>query len=122
MPFIKLTKIERKRIAILLTCLVCAILAWLFLALNNKYVYSVKTQLIYKDEPQKKAFKALQPNVVDLQVEGTGWQLIFSRLRIKPSAISVSLQKLNTHNFILLSDQLSKINESIDTDQKCLTG
>lgn len=121
MPFIKLTKIERKRIAILLMCLICAILAWLFLALNNKYVYSAKTQLIYKDEPQKKAFKALQSNMVDLQVEGTGWQLIFSRLRIKPPAISVSLQKLNTHNFILLSAQLPKINEEIDTDQKIIS-
>ena len=80
MPFIKLTKIERKRVVVLVSCLLCACFAWLILALNNKYVYSVQTQLIYKDEPLKKAFKALQPDVVELQVEGTGWQLLFSRL------------------------------------------
>ena len=121
MPFIKLTKIERKRIVVLVTCLVCAIVAWLILALNNKYVYSAKTQLIYKDEPQKKAFKALQPDVVDLQVEGTGWQLLFSRLRIKPQSISVSLQKLNTRNFVVLSEQLPQINTEIETAQKIIS-
>ncbi|WP_379089653.1 YbbR-like domain-containing protein [Pedobacter sp. UC225_65] len=121
MPFIKLTKVERKRFVVLITCLICAIAAWLFLALNNKYIYTAKTELIYKDEPQKKAFKPLQPDVVDLQVEGTGWQLLFSRLRIKPQSITVSLQKLNNRSFILFSEQLFQINKQLETSQKVIS-
>ncbi len=121
MPFFKLTKIERKRFGLLIACLIAAICAWLFLALNNKYVYTAKTDLIYKDEPQKKAFKALQPDIVDLQVEGTGWQLLFSRLRIKPQSITVSLQKLTTRNYILFSDQLLQINKQLETTQKIIS-
>ncbi|WP_199120933.1 YbbR-like domain-containing protein [Pedobacter sp. ASV28] len=121
MPFIRLTKLERKRFGIIVLCAICATAAWLFLALNKKYPYTVQTELIYKDEPQRKAFKALQPDTVDLKVEGTGWQLIFARLRIKPPSITVSLQKLNTRSFILFSEQLDQINKQLETSQKVIS-
>ena len=121
MPFIKLTKVERKRFLVLVVCLLCAIGAWLFLALNQKYAYTAKTVLIYKDFPQKKAFKALQTDTVDLQVEGTGWQLLFARLRVKPQSITVSLDKLNSRNFILFSEQLPQVNKQLETSQKIIS-
>lgn len=121
MPFIKLTKIERKRIMVLITCLLMAIGAWLFLALNNKYVYTAKTVLVYKNFPQKRAFHALQSDTVDLQVEGTGWQLLFARLRVKPQSISISLEKLNNRNFILFSEQLYTVNRQLETSQKIIS-
>jgi YbbR domain-containing protein len=121
MPFIKLTKVERKRFLILVTCLLCAIGAWLFMALSHKYVYTAKTVLIYKDFPQKKAFKALQTDTVDLQVEGTGWQLLFARLRVKPQAITVSLAQLNNRSFILFSEQLGQVNKQLETSQKIIS-
>ena len=121
MPIIKLTKVERKRFLVLVVCLLCAIGAWLFLALNQKYAYTAKTVLIYKDFPQKKAFKALQTDTVDLQVEGTGWQLLFARLRVNPQSVTVSLEKLNTRNFILFSEQLPQINKQLETSQKIIS-
>lgn len=121
MPFIKLSKVERKRFLVLVACLLCAIGAWLFMALNHKYVYAAKTVLIYKDFPQKKAFKALQPDTVDLQVEGTGWQLLFARLRVNPQSIAVSLEKLNTRSYILFSEQLPAVNKQLETSQKIIS-
>ncbi len=121
MPFIKLTKIERKRFLVLVTCLLIAIAAWLFMALNNKYPYTVKTVLKYNSIPQKKAFHPLQSDTVDLQVEGSGWQLLFARLRIKPQSISISLEKLNNRNFILFSEQLYNVNNQLETSQKIIS-
>ncbi len=121
MPFIKLTKIERKRFLVLITCLLIAIAAWLFMALNNKYVYTAKTVLKYSSIPQKKAFHPLQPDTVDLQVEGTGWQLLFARLRVNPQSISISLEKLNNRNFILFSEQLYNVNRQLETSQKIIS-
>lgn len=121
MPLIKLTKVERKRALVLLTCLVGAVATWLFIALDHKYPYVVKTQLVYKDEPQKKAFKPLQPDEVDLEIEGSGWQLLFSRLRLHPQAITVSLANLSTHNFVLFSEQLNQINKQLDPSQKIIS-
>jgi YbbR domain-containing protein len=118
MPFIKLTKLERKRFAIFMLCLICAVGAWFFMALNKKYPYSVITEIVYKNEPQGKAYKALQPDTVTLKVEGTGWQLLFSRLRINPQSISVSLNDLGKSNFVKLSEQLFDINRQLESAQK----
>jgi len=120
-PFIKLTKIERKRFAILLVCLLCAIGAWLFMSLSRTYIYTAATILTYRDFPQKRAFKALQSDTVDLQVEGTGWQLLFARLRVNPQSISVSLDRLNQRNFIAFSEQLAQINRQLETTQRVIS-
>ncbi len=121
MPFIKLTKIERKRFLVLVTCLLLAIAGWLFMALNNKYVYTAKTVLVYKNFPQNKAFHPLQSDTVDLQVEGTGWQLLFARLRVNPQSISISLDKLSNRNYILFSEQLYSVNGQLETSQKIIS-
>jgi YbbR domain-containing protein len=121
MPFIRLTKIERKRFLVLVTCVLLAIAGWLFLALNNKYVYTAKTVLVYKNFPQKKAFHPLQSDTVDLLVEGTGWQLLFARLRVNPPSINISLDKLNNRNYIIFSEQLYSVNNQLETSQKIIS-
>ncbi|MDQ8005158.1 MAG: YbbR-like domain-containing protein [Pedobacter sp.] len=121
MPFIKLTRLEQKRFGAVLICILCAVGAWLFMALNKKYPYTVQTEILYKDEPQGKAFKALQPDTVDLKVEGTGWQLLFARLRIKPPSVNVSLQKLNTRSYVVFSEQLDQINRQLETSQQVIS-
>ncbi|RZJ86670.1 MAG: YbbR-like domain-containing protein [Chryseobacterium sp.] len=121
MPFIKLTNIERKRFLVFVACLLLAIAGWLFQALNSKYVYTAKTVLVYKNFPQKKAFHPLQSDTVDLQVEGTGWQLLFARLRVNPQSITISLDKLNNRDFILFSEQLYNVNKQLETSQKIIS-
>jgi YbbR domain-containing protein len=121
MPLIKLTKVERKRFLALLSCLLLAISGWLVMALNNKYVYTAKTVLVYKNFPQNKAFHPLQSDTVDLQVEGTGWQLLFARLRVNPPSISIGLDKLNNKDYILFSEQLSSVNNQLETTQKIIS-
>ena len=121
MPLIKLTKIERKRFLVLITCLLLAMGAWLFMALNKKYVYPAKTVLFYKNFPKKRAFHPLQSDTVNLQVEGTGWQLLFARLRVKPQSIAINLEKLNTRNYILFSEQLSSVNGQLETSQNIIS-
>lgn len=121
MPLIKLTKIERKRFLALISCLLLAIAAWLVMALNNKYVYTAKTVLVYKNFPQNKAFHPLQSDTVDLQVEGTGWQLLFARMRVNPPSISIGLDKLNNKDYILFSEQLYNVNNQLETSQKIIS-
>lgn len=121
MPFIRLTKIERRRIFSLLACLLLAIAAWLFMALKNQYIYIAKTVLVFKNSPTKRAFYPLQSDTVDLQVEGTGWQLLFDRLRISPPSITINLSQLNTKDFIVCSDQLFSVNKQVDSKQKVIS-
>jgi hypothetical protein len=121
MLFVKLNKLERKRFVVVTVCVLSAVLAWLFMALNKTYPYLVETTVIYTHEPQVHAFTPLQADTVDLKVTGTGWQLIFSRFRLSPPAIRVSLQQLRSQNYITLSSQLSAINAQLETTQQVIS-
>lgn len=118
MPFIKFSKVERRRISLFFVCLLFAVGAWMFFALSNRYVYQVQTLVHYVNFPDNKAFHSLQSDTIDLQVEGTGWQLLFSKLRINPQSVNVDLEKLKTQTFINLSDQLTTINKQFESAQK----
>jgi YbbR domain-containing protein len=118
MPFIKFSKVERRRISLFFVCLLFAVGAWMFFALSNRYVYQVQTLVRYVNFPDNKAFHSLQSDTIDLQVEGTGWQLLFSKLRINPQSVDVDLGKLKKQTFINLSDQLNYINKQFESTQK----
>ena len=118
MPFIKFSKVERRRISLFFFCLLIAVGAWMFFALSNRYVYQVQTLVRYVNFPDNKAFHSLQSDTIDLQVEGTGWQLLFSKLRINPQSVDVNLEKLKKQTFINLSDQLNYINKQFESTQK----
>lgn len=118
MSFLNLSKLKRKRITVVITCLLIAILGWLLLALNNQYTYSVKTIMLYKNFPQNRAFHPLQSDTVDLLVKGSGWELIFEKFRIKPESVDIDLAKLNRQDFLVFSNQLPEINKMINSTQK----
>ncbi len=118
MPLIKFSQTERRRISMFFICLGVALAAWLFFALSNSYVYQARTLVRFVNFPQNKAFHSLQSDTVKLQIEGTGWQLLFSRLRISPQSIDIDLKDLNKQTFINLSDQLGYINQQFSSTQK----
>ena len=118
MPFIKFSKVERRRISLFFVCLLFAVGAWMFFALSNRYVYQVQTLVRYVNFPDNKAFHSLQSDTIDLQIEGTGWQLLFSKLRINPQSVNIDLEKLEKQTYINLSDQLSYINKQFESAQK----
>ncbi len=118
MPLIKLSRQESRRLSLFFICLFFAVSAWLFFAMSNRYIYQVKTVAYYVNFPENKAFHPLQSDTIKLQVEGTGWQLLFSKLRIKPQFVNVSLKGLNKTNYITLTDQLNEVNKQFDSNQK----
>jgi len=118
MPLFKFTKIERRRISLFFLCLMIAVGAWLFFSLSNRYVYQVQTLVRFVKLPENRAFNPLQSDTLRLQVEGTGWQLLFSKLRINPQSVNIELKKLQKQNFIELSDQIQKINTQVGSTQK----
>lgn len=120
MALIKLTAVERRKLSIFFTCLVLAVGAWLFFALSNKYEYEVKTTVSFKNPPLNKAFNPLQSDSVELTVQGTGWQLLFTRMRIYPKDVKVDLRPLSRRNFVTFSEQLYSINNDYSSDQKII--
>lgn len=121
MAIIKLSAVERRKLSIFFTCLVLAVIAWLFFALSNKYEYEVKTVVNFRNLPSNKAFNPLQSDTVLLQIQGTGWQLLFTRLRIYPRDVRVDLKALEKRNFVTFTEQMSKINNYYSSEQKIIS-
>ncbi|WP_374163301.1 YbbR-like domain-containing protein [Arcticibacter sp. MXS-1] len=121
MAFITLNRIERRRTTVFLTCLVVAILTWLAIALSGRYKYKVETRINYIEPPESKAYHPLQDDSVSLEVEGTGWQLLFARLRLNPRAVDVSLKNLSIRNYIVVSNQLNELNRQFESSQRVIS-
>lgn len=120
MAIIKLSASERRRLTAFITCLVLAAIAWLLTSLSNNYNYKVKRLLIYNNAPQKRAFRPLQSDTVDVTVQGTGWDMLFARLHPVDQRVTVDLHTLEARNFIALNAQLDQINQRKETDQKII--
>ncbi len=121
MALIKLTAVERRKISIFFTCLILAVATWLFFSLSNKYEYEVKTVVNFKNLPVNKAFNPLQSDTVLLTVQGTGWQLLFTRLRIFPRDVRVDLKSLNKRNFVTFTEQIRSINAYYSSEQRIIS-
>lgn len=117
MGIIKLSRTERYRLSIFITCLVIAAVLWLFFALSNKYIYQTYTKIEYKNLPQNKAFHPLQQDTISMQVEGSGWQLLFSRIPFASPYIDIDLSSLNKQNFVVLSQQIGYINRQLESQR-----
>lgn len=121
MALITLNRIERRRMTVFLSCLIAAILIWLVIALSGRYRYTADTKINYTDPPESKAFHPLQDDSVALEIEGTGWQLLFSRLRLNPQSVNVSLRSLNTRNYVIFSNQLNDLNNQFESSQRVIS-
>jgi YbbR domain-containing protein len=121
MAFIKLSTTERRRFSAFFTCLVLAVFAWIFTALSNSYNFTVKEVLSYKNTPQKRAFHSLQPDTVNATMQGTGWQMFFSKMKNENKVIGVDLRTLDNKDFVVLSSQLKQINDSKEFDEQVVS-
>lgn len=118
MAIIKLSATERRRVSAFFTCLVLAVLAWVFTVLSNTYSYTVKEVLSFKNAPQKRAFHSLQSDTVSATINGSGWQMLFSKMHPDNTTIAVDLHTLETKSYIVLSSQLNQINAKREPNQQ----
>src|SRR6478609_538753 len=99
MPIVKLSLLERRRLSAFFTCLVFAALAWLFLTFSNTYNYTVRQVVNYRNMPQKRAFHPLQSDTLTVTTQGSGWQMLFSKVNeVKP--VDVDLSALDYRNYV----------------------
>ena len=76
----KLNKIQRRKITIFLRCIIISFLAWLLIAISNKYTFTVRAGIEFVNIPEKRAFHSLQSDTVSIKVKMSGWDVLLSRL------------------------------------------
>ena len=117
MAIIKLSAIERRRVSAFFTCLVLAIFAWIFTVLSNPYKYTVKAVLSFKNTPQKRAFHSLQSDTINVTLNGSGWEMLFSKVNAENKLITIDLRTLENKSYVVLSSQLDQINNKKEFSQ-----
>jgi len=117
MAIIKLSAIERRRVSAFFTCLVLAVFAWIFTVLSNPYTYTVKGILSFRNSPQKRAFHSLQSDTVNVNVNGTGWEMLFSKMQSDTRYVPVDLHALESKSYVVLSSQIADMNSKKDLGQ-----
>jgi hypothetical protein len=121
MPVPNLNKTQRRKLSIFIKCIVFSFLAWALFAVSNNYVFTVKSGVQYVNIPDNRAFHPLQSDTVNVQLEATGWQLLFSTLRSVRPTIQVDLSGLQSRNWIVLSNQIGFINRQFPENQRVMS-
>lgn len=114
----RLSKIQRRKITIFFRCIVISFVAWLLIAISNKYAIVVKAGLEYVNLPEKKAFHSLQSDTVSVKMKMSGWEVILARLKPETVNIRVDLSTLSTRNFIVFSNQIGFLNRQFPADKQ----
>lgn len=120
MALFKFNKKQQQKLRIFAISIVVSFIAWCVFALSNSYSYRVSTTVQYINGPENKAFHPLQSDTVSLQVEGKGWQILFSKLRLHPQYIKVDLSGLKNRNWVMFSTQLGFINRQFPGVQRII--
>jgi len=121
MAIIKLSQAEQRRASAFFTCVGVAILLWVVVTLSNTYNYTVKQAVVFKNVPQQRAFHSLQADTVNVMEKGTGWQMLLSKMRPENKQVKVDLRTLDKENYIVLSSQLTAINDTKDVANKIIS-
>lgn len=121
MAVLNLTKLQKQKVRIFAICIVISVSSWGLFAMSSKYLYRVPAAIHYVNAPDNKAFHPLQSDTVDLQVEGSGWQVLFSKLRLQSQEIDIDLSPLKTRDWIVFSSQMGFINRQFDGTQRVVS-
>lgn len=121
MAILNLTKAQRQKVRIFIICVGVSVFSWALFAMSNKYSYRIPAAIRYVNAPDNKAFHPLQSDTVDLQVEGSGWQVLFSRLRLQSQEIDVDISPLKTRNWVVFSSQMGFINRQFSSNQRIVS-
>lgn len=121
MAIIKLSATESRRLSAFITCLVLAAAVWALMTLSNTYNYTVKEVLSFKNAPQRRAFRSLQSDTVDVTVQGSGWEMLFSGINIENRNITIDVHTLDNHNYVVLGNQLDQVNKLKELGRKIVS-
>lgn len=116
----RINKVQRRKITIFFRCILISFIAWLLIAISNKYTFTIKAGIEYVNIPEKRAFHPLQSDTVSVNVKMSGWEVLLSKLNPDTVNIQVDLSSLSSRNFIVFGNQIGFINRQFPSDKQVL--
>jgi YbbR domain-containing protein len=104
--------------AILMVCISIAFVFWLFTKMSYVYKSTISVELVY-ELPEGKVLTIPPPKSIDMDIEGTGWDLIGTWFRSNKFTIDVNL-KDNAPMTLNAMNLKSKIGRQLSDDLQIL--
>ncbi|AFD07381.1 CdaR family protein [Solitalea canadensis] len=98
----EISKRDRRKIGLFMLCLLVAVAFWVVSSFANRYSFTVKTELILTNIPADKTLNVKNVEVITMDVEGTGWQLLFSKIDIFKSPLKLDMAQIKGDNVQLM--------------------
>lgn len=117
----RLSKVQRRKITIFFRCVVISFVAWLLIAISNKYSLVIKAGVEYVNLPEKRAFHSLQSDTVHVTLKMSGWDVIMAKLKPETTTVRVDLSSLNTRNYIVFSNQIGFLNRQFSAEKQIVS-
>ena len=105
---------SRRKLTLFSFCLLFSVAAWLFSTLSKKYNYEVNSVIILKNAPAGSIMAENNNISVRYQVESTGWQLIFLKIKKFPDSLIIDISKIKNQSKISLSNYFPVLNDQLD--------
>lgn len=121
MPILNLNKTQRRKLSIFAKCIIFSFLAWALFAVSSNYVYTIRASMQYVNAPDNRAFHPLQSDTVEVRLEATGWQLLFSSFQSAAETIQVDLSGLRNRNWVVFTNQLGYINRQFPANKQVIS-
>ncbi|HWK98769.1 MAG TPA: hypothetical protein VNQ55_02430 [Parapedobacter sp.] len=102
-------------------CVIFSFLAWALFAVSNNYVYTIKVGMQYVNAPDNRAFHPLQSDTVNVRLEASGWQLLFSSFQSPDEVIQVDLSGLRSRNWVVFANQLGFVNRQFPVNRQVIS-
>lgn len=116
--YLKLSKLERRRLTVFVVCLLIATVSWAFFAMSGQYFCRIRVPIRYMHTPQHKSMRALQGDTVELQLEGSGWRILQLKAQPRTRPILIDTRDLEERNYVVLTNQLKYINSQLGKRQR----
>jgi len=95
-----------------------SLMAWMLIAISNKYTFVVKSSIEYVNIPEEKAFHPLQSDTVHVSLKMSGWNVLLAKMKPSVTKVQVDLSTLANRSFIVFSNQLGFINRQFPTERQ----
>lgn len=118
---IRIQKKDRKKLTLFLACALFSICLWLLFALSKTYTYSVPANIEFSNIPEKKMLSLAKTARVELKIEGTGWQLLTSRINLVNTNLQIDLSGHKIAGFLSLAEFIPDFNSQLPPGQRLLS-
>lgn len=117
---IRIQKKDRKKLILFLACALFSICLWLLFALAKTYTYTVQSTIELNNIPEKHMSSLAKLARVQLKIEGTGWQLLTSRINLANTNLQIDLSGHKIAGFLSLAEFIPDFNTQLPPGQRLL--